>query len=223
MSLAFDPSGCDVEAVERIDSFQLLLDCTVRVSPPTIHGKPSLLINPTFPGAPGPQGPQGPQGPRGVPGPPGPPGLDGATGPQGPPGDKYAIVPSSVGPLGLVCIEGPEVWFDDVLTVPVTGSMVYAMLDPLFCETVIQESIRVTSLVFPKPALCGASVRPRNPERHLSMVVLQFEVLPGSHPLPAFATICVRGTRLGREGVRFRRFDEGQMARNDAFWRSAFE
>ena len=120
-------------------------------------------------------------------------------------------------------MESPEVWFDDVISAAVCGESTYIMLDPLFCETVEPGSIRVTSLTPSSPAMCGARVEPRSPERHLSMVVVECSAPVGRYPLPTSVTICVRGIRRGRSGVRFRKFDNEQMRRNDEFWRSAYE
>ena len=123
----------------------------------------------------------------------------------------------------MVCVESPEVWFEDIITVPVTTREQYIAIDPLFCETVIQHTMRVTSVVYDCPATPGAKVIPRNPEQHLSQVFLQTVPVGAVARFPQTVTITVRGIRNGREGQRFKQFTNDQMERNAAFWRSAYE
>jgi len=123
----------------------------------------------------------------------------------------------------MVCVESPEVWFDDVLTVPVSTRVQYIMIDPIFCETVEEGSIRVVSIVPDAPALFGAKVLPRQPEVHLAQIRLENLIPESSGTRPTTVTLSIRGIRRGCAGQRFRRFTDEQMKRNSAFWQSAYE
>ena len=120
-------------------------------------------------------------------------------------------------------MESPEVWFDDVLTVTIGPRVQHIMLDPIFCETVEEGSIRVVSAVFDQPTMFGAKVLPRVPEAHLAQVRLEILVPESSTAYPTTVTLVVRGIRRGCAGQRFRKFTGAQMERNSAFWQSAYE
>lgn len=123
----------------------------------------------------------------------------------------------------MVCVESPEVWFEDVITVPVTTRRQYITIDPIFCETVVQDTIRVISAVFDQPTLFGAAVLPREPETHLSQIRLDVLTPEALGCKPSRVTLTIRGIRSGYEGHRFKEFTSAQMERNAAFWRSAYE
>ena len=144
----------------------------------------------------------------------------GPPGPPGPPGDKYAIVPSSQGPVGLVCVESPEVWFEDVVRVSLDSlTPQYAAgrtaIDPLFVEVCVPQSLLVTSVVVDRPGAATACVDSGG------MLRVRATVTAGQ-ALPLNAVVVVRGIRAGREHVRFRQFNARQMDQNNAFWRSGY-
>ena len=113
-------------------------------------------------GAPGSQsgGSQGPEGPQGVPGNQGYgyQGPEGPQGPQGPPGLKTAIVPCEGEHVALFCVESPDVRFEDVVRLPITGPITTKTIDPRFIEVCEPGSIDVISVTSPLPALIGAVV-----------------------------------------------------------------
>lgn len=167
-----------------------------------------------FQGFQGDQGQQGFQGFQGDQGPQGNPaantGPQGDQGPQGFQGDKLAIVPSSNGPVQLVCVEAPEVRFEDViaLLIPSTDSVLHR-IDPLFLEVCEPYSIEVVSICANFPFPCGG------------------QVLGGKLLIRAAAwqeglrcVVKLSGIRKGRAGVRFKRSTEEEMRLNSAFWSS---
>lgn len=113
-------------------------------------------------GEPGSQGygSQGPQGPQGEPGNQGYgyQGPEGPQGPQGPPGLKTAIVPCEGEHVALFCVESPDVRFEDVVRLPITGPITTKTIDPRFIEVCEPGSIDVISVTSPLPALIGAVV-----------------------------------------------------------------
>lgn len=148
-----------------------------------------------------------------------PRGCDGSAGPSGPPGsdgDKYAIVPADIaipgndaGYVGLICVEGPEVRFEDVMRIelpePPGGRI---PIDPLFFSVCEPDSIEVVGLVPSLPVVAGARVSNRE-------IILSRETYTNQ---PVSATIKLSGIRLGRKDVRFPRFTEDQYQRNKRFW-----
>jgi hypothetical protein len=160
-------------------------------------------------GRPGPDGNQGPQGPPGVYGPPGP---QGPQGPPGTPGDKYAIVETRAGWVGLLCTEMPEARFEDVIVVDNLSqvTVLHVPLDPCFLETIEPVSATVISLLGDVPcALGGAVVGPN----------LYIDIDPGG-AIPRRVTARVSGVRKGRGGVRFPKFTAEDATANSRFWGS---
>jgi hypothetical protein len=166
-------------------------------------------------GMPGVQGPQGSPGMDGMPGMQGPqgnPGMDGMPGmqgPQGPPGDKMAIVPFEDRYLGLFCVESPDVRFEDVVRVPITGTTTTISIDPRFLGVCESGSVEVISIATPVPALAGAMVAGES---------LRIQI---TGALPPFVIVTLSGIRRGRNGVRFPLKTREQMLRNNSFWDQA--
>lgn len=120
--------------------------------------------------------------------------------------------------MGLVCVESPEVWFDDVMTVAVTGNLTKVSVDKLFCEVVDIRSIVVVSVIPNRPSLAGADVFTDGLSCDLWLMIS----VPDNAPMPTKLTVTIRGIRKGRRGVRFPEFTEAQMLKNGDFWRSAY-
>ena len=172
----------------------------------------SLSIPQGCQGPQGPQGPQvpGPQGPRGYQGPPGQDGEDGED------GDKYAIVEHNGQHLGLSCIEAPETFFFDLLSVhlPADTRAVFSLMDPRFIGVCEHGTIRAIGYMASEPIPVGAvvqncGVRVRRPEGAAS-----------DHPLDV--SVMLAGIRRGRLGSRFPTFTKEQMDQNNAFWTKAY-
>ena len=162
----------------------------------------------------GPPGPSGPMGPPGLDGPSGPIGPPGPPGPPGADGDKYAIVPLTTRPnedryVGLICVESPDVRFEDVLRVGLTSEgLGRAKLDSRFISVCEPGSIEVVSLAPSIPVAVGAVVED-------GMVVLTANC-PGVSN--SYVIVKVSGIRRGRNGVRFPQFTAEEFKRNTAFW-----
>lgn len=148
------------------------------------------------PGTSGPQGPQGPQGP---------------IGPTGPTGAKNAIVPWRNEFLGLFCVEAPQVRFEDVLQVTITGPETVYALAREFVDICELNSLSVVGLTAPIPVMLGAEI-----DDNLLRVRVAGE-------LPDYVIVKVSGLRAGHSELRFPRYSETQMKKNDAFWRQALE
>ena len=136
----------------------------------------------------------GPQGPQGSP---------------GMPGMKMAIVPCQRDFVALFCVESPEVRFEDVVRVPVTGPVTRTAIDPRFIEVCEPGSIDVISVTSPLPALVGAAVE--GPE-----IVVRV-----AGDLPPYVVVTLSGIRSGSRNIRFPRKTRDQMQRNNAFWSSS--
>ena len=136
----------------------------------------------------------GPQGPQGSP---------------GMPGMKMAIVPCQGEHVALFCVESPDVRFEDVVRVPITGAVTILSIDPMFIEVCEPDSIDVISIASPVPALVGAVV-----ERDQLVVRI-------SGDLPPFVIVTLSGIRAGDKGLRFPRKTRNQMLRNNAFLSTA--
>ncbi|HEY1083709.1 MAG TPA: hypothetical protein VGE29_15720, partial [Prosthecobacter sp.] len=169
-------------------------------------------------GEPGPIGPPGLNGIDGIPGmpsniegPPGPIGLPGSVGetgsvgspgpdgPPGPPGTKEAIVPTSQGPRALFCMEAPDVWFFDIVTmVPCEHPF---RLDERFLEVIEQESLCILSAFPPVEAFV------REGALHVR-----------GHSAAEFVTFTLAGIRKGCFGMRFSARTEEQMRLNTQRW-----
>jgi hypothetical protein len=136
-------------------------------------------------------------------------GMMGPQGPQGTPGMKMAIVPCQSDFVALFCVESPEVRFEDVVRVPVTGPVTRAAIDPRFTEVCEPGSIDVISVTTPLPALVGATVE--GPEILVRV----------AGDLPPYVVVTLSGIRSGSRNIRFPRKTRDQMQRNNAFWSTA--
>lgn len=226
MSLIFDPNKCAVAPIEALSNFDFIGSCEVPQAPPAINQCPDMdLALPT----PGPRGPAGPAGPPGVDGPPGPTGpmgpigptgpagADGAPGPAGPPGDKYAIVPVDGLWVGLICVESPEVRFEDIYTAELVWhpqshiTTVQIPLDKTFINVCEPGSLQIKSIVTDRLSMTAGYIDGDQLILSVSAVALR----------PARVIATVSGIRFGRRGVRFPRFDQETAERNQTFWDSA--
>ena len=218
MTLAFDPADCDIEEIEKLpEAFEFIVNCNIPPSPDPIVDDVGGLI--PIPPIPGPIGSRGPKGDIGEPGPPGADGEQGPQGVQGPPGDKYAMVATTQGFRGLICVESPQAWFEDHVTVSLDGVRGEVLVDPLFIETIAPDTLCVTGCVTRTPALVGAYVEARKEAgiyRWYAVVDCDPEQTTTS------ATLTLRGIRKGREGLRFPKFTPAQAAQNARYWRSAY-
>lgn len=133
-------------------------------------------------------------------------GMQGPQGPQGAPGMKMAIVPHQDDFVALFCVESPDVRFEDVVRVPVTGPVTTARLDPVLVGVCEPGSLDVISVTAPTPASIGAAVTG-------DTVTVRIE-----GDLPPFVIVTVSGVRAGSRGVRFPRKTRDQMLRNNSFW-----
>lgn len=167
----------------------------------------------------GPTGPTGAAGEPGVAGPQGPAGgatgatgVTGATGEEGPPGMKYAIVQGSKPSecVGLVCVEMPEVRFDDIIIVHPEGKKdCQIFLDKEYLFVCEGGSIKPISYVPSSPCFCGMSVN--------SDGTLQINI---EGNIPSEIVVKLSGIRKGRVGKRFIKHTQEDMKRNENFWDS---
>jgi hypothetical protein len=125
------------------------------------------------------------------------------------PGMKMAIVPCQSDFVALFCVESPDVRFEDVVRVPVTGPVTRAVIDPRFIEVCEPGSIDVISVTSPLPALLGAAVDG-------SDIVVRV-----AGDLPSYVVVTLSGIRSGSRHIRFPLKTRDQMQRNNAFWSSA--
>ena len=129
-------------------------------------------------------------------------------GPAGTPG-KTAIVPWRNEFVGLMCVEAPDVRFEDVVRIAITGPETKCPIDVTLFDICELGSLQVVSVVSPIPTLVGACVLD-------NLVRIRI-----SGDLPEYVLVKLSGIRAGRGTVRFPRFNEEQMHKNDAFWDQA--
>jgi hypothetical protein len=154
---------------------------------------------------------------------------------------KAAILPLPAGNyVGLICVESPEVRFEDVISVTleknswgaspeayaVIGQVkdpqeqikrVQVQLDPLFVMACEPGTIKAVSAISSRIAALSAVVSN-------DLLLIDMAELPDhQHDLNKLITITVTlsGIRAGRGGVRFPRYTHEEMVRNDQFWASA--
>ena len=72
-------------------------------------------------------------------------------------------------------------------------------------------SLAVVGIATPIPTLVGVEIHDHLLRIHIS------------GKLPEYVTLKLSGIRAGRQSVRFPRFTEDQMLKNNAFWRQAHE
>ena len=111
--------------------------------------------------------------------------------------------------VALFCVESPDVRFEDVVRVRITGPTTTQTIDPRFIEVCEPGSIDAISVASPLPSLIGAVV-----DRNRIVVRVAGDV-------PPFAIVTLSGIRAGHYGFRFPRKTRDQMLRNNAFWSSA--
>tara|TARA_B100000700_G_C14553661_1_gene627773 strand:- start:42 stop:458 length:417 start_codon:yes stop_codon:yes gene_type:complete len=125
--------------------------------------------------------------------------------------------------VGLICVEGPEPRFEDILTVnledfPADNADGYLRfkitMDPIFQEVCAKNTISVTSTTASKPCVLGAHVEDSN-------VILQVINLTNAELSEIDVTIVVSGVRKDHESIRFPRYGEEEMIRNKEFWSQA--
>ena len=121
---------------------------------------------------------------------------------------------SESGYVGLHCDESPEVWFSDVVRVPITGHVTIHDLDKRFVEICEAGSIVAASLVPDVPVAVGASVDD-------GVLVIRIAAADPAVGLPRLVVATVRGVRLGCAGVRFPSKTRVEMENNNAFWSRA--
>lgn len=184
----------------------------------------SLITNVVGPtGAIGPTGPTGPTGagptgPAGAPitGPTGPAGADstvpGPIGPTGPAGPKEAIIPMTgsakdADAIALVCIESPDVRFEDVMIVE--GGTEFE-IDPIFISACEPNSIEVI----------GWSSQSCDIIPGFTIVGNKLIVNCGGRVTPRLV-IKLSGLRIGMGNIRFARKTFSQMYKNNNFWGQA--
>ena len=139
-------------------------------------------------------------------------GMSGPQGPQGSPGMpgmKMAIVPCEGEHVALFCVESPEVRFEDVVRIPITGPITTKAIDSRFIEVCAPGTIDVISVTSPLPSLVGVAV-----DRDQLIVRIQGD-------LPPYVIVTLSGIRADHRGFRFPRKTRDQMLRNNAFWSSA--
>ena len=147
-------------------------------------------------------------------------GAQGSQGSQGSQGDKYAILPvvTSQGYeeyVELICVEMPEVRFEDIMVVKVGGSgldrdTILTFLDDRFIQVCEKDTIKVTSAVGSSPVLVGA---------YISKNSLVVEAI-GEDLKNKQVEIVVRisGIRKGRLNRRFAKHTYQEMISNTRFW-----
>lgn len=186
----------------------------------------------------GPQGPQGYDGPQGPQGPRGYDWIDwmgfqgnegkpicenpflrcgppGAKGDKGPPAKEAIVaIATQAGPqiVGLFCLESPEVRFNDIIRVRMSGQLFHVQLDPRYLSCCAPESIYVSSLVASEPVEVGAQ-----------LIGDQIVLRAASEVHNLRVTLRLSGIRRRRQGVRFPQFTQRQMQNNNRFWGRALE
>jgi hypothetical protein len=160
-------------------------------------------------GALGLQGSAGMQGDKGEDGNDGEDGADGFQGYQGPEGLKTAIVETSQGCRELCCIEGPEVWFFDVILAQLENKSGKATIDPLFVDACEPLSIHIVSLAASEPIAVGGKI------------IDNCVVVESGKKSTATVTVMLAGIRKGFSGRRFATRTIDEMHKNNEFWQRA--
>ncbi len=169
------------------------------------------------------QGFQGDQGPQGL-GPQGPQGSQGdmgVTGPQGPQGSKLAIVATSDGFRGLVCMEAPEARFEDVINLKITAAF-KSWIDDIFVSTCEHGSILIKSFSSPEFGLGHSYFKLKAEGNRLGIEFFSDEKV-ADYILSNGAievNLTVSGIRLGHSD-RFTKFSAEQAQKNNKFWSQA--
>ena len=125
--------------------------------------------------------------------------------------DKSAMVPG-INPnefLELICVESPEVRFEDVMEIRTEGNVaVDVPIDPQFIHVCEPNSIQAVGHACSDPALAGIKIVD-------GWVLVKFSELT---PAPDTITIKLSGIRKGRAGKRFTKRTPQEAAANNQFW-----
>ena len=175
------------------------------------------------PGNPGPDGPPGSPNPGepGDPGPPGPDGIEfeGLPGADGDPTKTAVLHTVSRGIVAMHAMEGGEVLFKDVITLPIAphghGS---AQVDPIFRDVCEAGSLFVQHAFLPgSAARLGVAVQ-MSAER----VWLEAQIVPAPRR-DTLVTVTIAGVRKGFAGAKLMRCTPEQMRRNKQFYAGAYK
>ena len=106
------------------------------------------------------------------------------------------------------CEESPQVWFTDVVRVPIRGHASVQAIDERFLEVCEPQSIIASSYVADLPVSCGVRVE----DGHVLVRVAESEF-----GFPEEVVVTVRGIRKDFAGVRFPPKTRSDFDRNEAF------
>jgi hypothetical protein len=111
--------------------------------------------------------------------------------------------------VGLICVESPEVRFEDVLTIGLQSDGTgVGKIDPTFIEVCEEGSIKVISLAPSLPVTVGATIE------NGSVKLVTDKAVTGS----CYVNVKISGIRKGRNGIRFPRFSADEYNKNRTFW-----
>ena len=113
--------------------------------------------------------------------------------------------------MALYCDESPEVWFRDVMRVPITGCGSHQKIDVRFMDVCERNSIVVTSLVPNRPVPVSGTI-----SRGCLNIMIPKDTAARDKPTEVVASIA--GIRKGFSGVRFPNKTKDEMVINNAFW-----
>jgi hypothetical protein len=117
---------------------------------------------------------------------------------------------TKVGPLALFCMEAPEVWFFDVVRVPVKGKAATVTIDPLFVEVCEPNTLAVLALAPDRLVKCAGNIIAKRRR------VTRLRVCADR---PTTITVTIAGIRKGFADIRFPARTVRQMALNNQRWR----
>jgi hypothetical protein len=106
----------------------------------------------------------------------------------------------------LVCIESPEVRFEEIMTVYPSRTFTEVPIDKRFIACCEPNTIAATSACPSNPAIVSARVHKDN---------LIVEVLG---QLPQSVTVKLSGVRIGYGNTRFQECNRAEMEANNIFW-----
>lgn len=169
-------------------------------------------------GSAGAQGSQGAAGNDGAQGSIGPNGMNGNDGAQGSPGDKMAIVPAAGEYVELICVESPEIRFEDVLTVQLKSQnrefLSEIKLDPIYLEVCEPSSIKIISMFADEHVSLAGSIK----DNILTISARYADFVLARPESVLTVNVKLSGIRLGRAGRRFARHTQQEAEANNRFW-----
>lgn len=118
-------------------------------------------------------------------------------------------MPTTTGPRALFCMEAPEVWFFDILRVPVKGRAETVAIDPLFLQVCEPGSLAVVAMAPDRLAKCAGNIIAKHRR------VTRLKVTTDK---PSTVTVTIAGIRKGFGGIRFPARTVRQMALNNQRW-----